>query len=268
MSHRQPTNPPSFALFQINFPCYSPFSAAEVQQTDNNKRRKKDATPNLEDFLPSEKRAKYTKKCGNEIPGQRLQFGDKNGKGNAQEVNLEEEDPDSDLEILREEAAHEAERLQKEQQRQDLLDAKKCDKAYRTAALKEAGAGDQDTWKDRQLVARSRAWLTKKSDKDVEDDDDDIEVALGDSSDDDSPAKYNNRQNQEEKPSTTPSGINNDTKSPNFTAPKALENALMIVVQDKFGHIIQCRVKRTGNLGKLIKGFTKQAVENARKVCC
>jgi hypothetical protein len=259
-----PRPPPSSLTFYSQL-CLPTF-AAEVEQNTNTKKRQKSTSPNLEDFIPSEKRAKFAKKYGNLLSGGRgLQF-DIDGKdsaGDAAAKKEEEEDPDSDLEILREEEARQANKAQKEQQRRELLQAKKREKGGPRAS--KTKSQPEETWKDRQLVARSRAWLEKNTN--VQEDEDDIEVMLGDTSEEESPfprGKFN-RQNQEgHQAASLEIEEQDDPKSPDFTTavPSVSKDVIEINVQDKAGHVLQIRVKTKRTFGKLFEAFRAQAAAN------
>jgi hypothetical protein len=245
-----------------------PFSAAEVEQ-NSKKKRQKGSSPNFEDFLPSEKRTKYNKKLGNLLSGVRsLEFGKVGndlGGGAGAAAN---EDSDSDLEILREQAAEEATKAEKEQQQKDLLQAKRRGKGGSGAAMGQP----EDAWKDRQLVARSRAWLNKSTDKDQgeEEEEDDLDVVLGDTSDEESPLakkKVNQRHQQQQAPDSNPAASVEefDAKSPDFTTavPSGPSKGLVIInAADKYGHRLQIRVKTKHTLGKLFQAFRTQAEVN------
>jgi hypothetical protein len=203
-----------------------------------------------------------TKQYGNLLAGGRsLHFDAKDG--NAGEAKAVEEDTDSDLEILREEASN----AQKEQLRQQLLQAEKRQKGGRAGTVVKNQP--EETWKDRQLVARSRAWLKKTDTKEEEED----EIALGDTSEDDSPfpkTKFNRRNQQRQSPAAAAESAEieevYDAKSPDFTTavPSASKETVKIRLQDKNGNKVECRVKMKQQFGKLYKVFKASAAANVR----
>jgi hypothetical protein len=250
----QPPLPPVFA-YSLHFSFHFS-SAAEVEQNNANKKRTKGSSPNLEDFLPSEKRAKFTKSHNTLVgQGRSLHFGDE--KGTSGKGAAEEEDSDSDLEILREEAAREqASKAQQELQKRIAQD-KNRGKAGGGAAAK---GQPEETWNDRQLVARSRAWLNKEDE--VQEDDDEIEL-LGGSSDEESPLyKKTNRRNQNE--AAVPKladDVEFQEEDNNVKSPEVI----MIVAKDKNGNEIQCQVRRRRTFSKLFSAFALQAAKNVSR---
>lgn len=205
----------------------------------------------MEDRLPSDKRAKLRKKYG-DFHGVSLDFDetadDLGAKPRAAAV---EEDPDSDLEIIREEEAAAEQKARelrlKEQQKQH--------------AERNRGRGPiaPEDWHNRQLLARVKARYQPGNQ--VEEEEEEIE----DEELEESPLPAPRVQLRHLLPASTPpeDQFNSDKETPPPSSAKGPKK-LKVTVKDKNGESLTAQVKAAGAFQKLFTAFRSNALEKVR----